>query len=163
MKFDSIIREMSVRFAKIRSGLDIGYADESVTEQFRRVRGGVWMSVAATEEIPYDDAQFDVVVVNGEIISQTLAREANRVLRPDGCLFFTVSEKTGKQRGFTPAEISKMVREGFDILVLKRPKWWYFGLRGRTITVCARKKAWREHKDFIREGSLPFTPFRSRS
>ena len=56
-----------------------------------------------------------------------------------------------------------MIREGFDILSIRRPKWWYFGRQGRTLTVCARKKAWREHKSFIREGSLPFTPFRSRS
>lgn len=163
MKVDSIIREMALRFSKIRSGLDVGFMDPEVSEQFRRVRGGVWMTVDKADELPYDDAQFDVVVANGEVVSQVLAREANRVLRPEGCLFFTVSEKTGQQHGYTPAEIYKMVREGFDIIALKRPKWWYFGLCGRTITVCARKKAWREHKGFIRGGSLPFTPFRSRS
>ena len=163
MNVDGVVRELSARFSRVRSGLDVGFCDEAVTEQFRRVRGGVWMSVAAEAEFPFDDAQFDVVVMNGALMSQALAREANRVLRPDGCLFFTVAEKTRKQQGFSPAEIYKMVREGFDILVLKRPKWWSFGLLGRTITVCARKKAWREHKDFIREGTLPFTPFRSRS
>ena len=89
--------------------------------------------------------------------------EALRVLKPDGCLFFTVNERSGNEDGYTAPELYKIVREGFDIIELKRPKWWRFGRDGKTMTVCARKKAWREHKGFIREGSLPFTPFRSRA
>lgn len=163
MTLDPVLREVAARFQSIRSGLDIGFADEAFKSSLHSLRGGVWRSVPAAGEIPFDDAQFEVVVLNGDYLSQELAREANRVLRPDGCMFFSVHKKTGKHPGYTPAEIYKFVREGFDILVLRLPKWWHFGSRGRLMTVCARKKAWREHKDFIREGTLPFTPFRSRT
>ena len=163
MPLDKILPEIPARYKRIRSGLDVGFDDEDVTNELREFRGGVWMSISAKSEFPFDDEQFEVVVMNGAIVDRALAREANRVLRPEGCLFFTVNERTHKQDGYTPAEIYRVIREGFDILSIRRPKWWYFGRQGRTLTVCARKKAWREHKSFIREGSLPFTPFRSRS
>ena len=121
------------------------------------------MSIDARAEFPFEDAQFEVVVMNGAVVSRGVVREANRVLKPEGCLFFTVQERTGTQDGFTVPELYRTIREGFDILSVRRPKWWLFRRRGRTLTVCARKKAWREHKGFIREGSLPFTPFRSRT
>ena len=54
-------------------------------------------------------------------------------------------------------------REGFDILSVRRPRWWFLRRRGRTLTVCARKKAWHEHRGLIREGMLTFTPFRKRT
>ena len=163
MPLDKILPEISAHYKRIRSGLDVGFDDEDVTNELREFRGGVWMSISAKSEFPFDDEQFEVVVMNGAVVNRDLAREANRVLRPEGCLFFTVNERTRKQGGYTPAEIYRVIREGFDILSIRRPKWWYFGRHGRTLTVCARKKAWREHKSFIREGSLPFTPFRSRS
>lgn len=163
MPLDKILPEIAVHYKRIRSGLDVGFDDEDVTNTLRDFRGGVWMSISAKSEFPFDDEQFEVVVMNGAVVDRTLAREANRVLRPDGCLFFTVNERTRKQAGYTPAEIYRVIREGFDILSIRRPKWWYFGRKGRTLTVCARKKAWREHKGFLREGSLPFTPFRSRT
>ena len=80
-----------------------------------------------------------------------------------GSMFFSVDERTRSQEGYTAPEIYKLVREGFDILALKRPPWWTFGKRGHVITVCARKKAWREHKGFRRDGTYLFTPFRSRT
>ena len=56
-----------------------------------------------------------------------------------------------------------MIREGFDILSVRRPRWWFLRRRGRTLTVCARKKAWHEYRGLIREGMLTFTPFRKRT
>ncbi len=101
--------------------------------------------------------------MEGRTVTRAAIREANRVLKPEGCLFFTVNERTGKQDGFTPPEIYKIIREGFDILEMKRPKWWLFGRKGHTLTVCARKKAWREHVGLVREGSAVFTPFGRKS
>ena len=155
---------MAVRYKRIRCGLDVGFGDEDVSNTLREFRGGVWMSIDARQSFPFEDEQFEVVVMNGAVVTREIVREANRVLRPEGCLFFTVQERTGNnQTGLRIPEIYRMIREGFDILAVRRPKWWFFRRRSRTLTVCARKKAWREHKSFIREGSLPFTPFRSRT
>lgn len=154
---------MSARFERIRSGLAVAFDDASDFEALKSLRGGVWMSVPESDELPFEDSQFEVVVMHGRIVCRANVREAHRVLRPEGCLFFTVDERTGKQDGFTHPEIYKIVRDGFDIVELRRPKWWTFGRQGHTLTVCARKKAWREHKGFIRDGQIPFTPFRNRT
>ena len=163
MPLTPVLASLASQFARVRAGLAVGFDDERSVAALKGHRGGVWMSVPEAGELPFEDRQFEVVVMDGRVVTRENVREAHRVLRPDGCLFFTVSERTGKQDGFTPPEIYKIVREGFDIVELRRPKWWMFGRLGHSITVCARKKAWREHKSFIREGSLPFTPFRSRS
>ena len=156
------IASVFARCDRVRAGLVLGFSDETLGV-LKSHRPGVWMSVPLAAELPFDDSQFNVVVLHPDGVSKALIREVNRVLKPDGFLFFTVSERTRKQPGFTPQEIYGIIREGFDIVELKSPKWWLFGFAGRTLTVSARKKAWREHKSFIREGSLPFTPFRSRS
>ena len=163
MPLEPILAALSARYRKVNAGLAVGFPDDAGLESLRAARGGVWMSADTPADLPFEDRQFEVVVLYGEAVSREHVREANRVLRPEGCLFFTVPEKNGKQDGFTAPEIYRIIREGFDIVELRRPKWWHFGARRRTITVCARKKAWREHKGFIREGSLPFTPFRSRT
>ncbi len=163
MPLDPILHEIAARYKRIRCGLDVGFNDEAVSTVLRDFRGGVWMSIAARGEFPFEDAQFEVVVMEGGCASRGIVREANRVLKPEGCLFFTVPERTRRQSGYTIPEIYKMIREGFNIISVRRPKWWFFRRKGRTLTVCARKKAWREHKGFFREGSLPFTPFRSRT
>lgn len=163
MPVASILPEIASRCRRIRAGLDVGFGDPAVSDRLRNFRGGVWMSIPSMREFPFEDAQFDIVVAAGTAVNRELAREANRVLRADGFLFFTVNERTRKQEGVTPAEIYRVIREGFDIISIRRPQWWHFGRMGRTLTVCARKKAWHEHKDFLREGSLPFTPFRRRT
>ena len=163
MPLEPILASIANRFDRIRTGLVVGCDDRSVEDALKTLRGGVWMSVPATPELPFEDGQFEVVVLEGTAVTRENVREAHRVLRPSGCLFFTVNERTGGQDGLTAPEIYKIVREGYDIVALKRPKWWTFGRKGHTITVCARMKAWREHKGFIREGQLPFTPFRSRT
>ncbi len=150
------------RFQRVRAGLVVGYSDDTMAV-LKSHREGVWMEIPLSQEFPFDDSQFEVIVMHGSGVSRERVREANRVLKPEGCLFFTVNERTSKQAGYTAPELYKIIRDGFDIIELKKPKWWKFGREGKTMTVCARKKAWREHKGFIREGSLPFTPFRSRS
>lgn len=155
---DALLSEIAARYDRVRSGLDVGFDDEDVSRTLREFRGGVWMSIDDRSEFPFEDAQFEIVVMNGAIVSREKVREANRVLRPDGCLFFTVPEKTRKQAGYTPPEIYRLVREGFDILSVNRPPWWRFGTRGRTLTVCARKKAWHEHRGLFRNGAPGMSP-----
>ena len=72
------------------------------------------------------------------------------MLRPDGRLMFIVNEKTGSQEGMTLPEVYKIVREGFNIVEVARQPWWLFGLRGRTIAICAQKKNWRSHTNTYR-------------
>ena len=163
MPLDALLPEIAARYQKIRSGLDVGFNDEDVSQTLREFRGGVWMAIGVRPSFPFEDEQFEVVVMNGAIVTREIVREANRVLRPEGCLFFTVPEKTRKQPdGLTLPETYRMIREGFDILSVRRPKWWFLRSRGRTLTVCARKKAWREHKGLLRGRAPPLTPFRSR-
>lgn len=162
MHMTPAVASVLARFQRVRAGLVVGFSDETFSV-LKTNREGVWLEVPISDELPFDDCQFEVIVLHSSGVSRSLVREANRVLKPEGCLFFTVNERTGKQDGFTQPELYKMIREGFDIIELRRPQWWKFGREGRTMTVCARKKAWREHKGFIRDGALPFTPFRSRS
>jgi len=158
----AILSEIAGRYRRVRSGLDVGFGDEDVTNALRNLRGGVWMSIGARKAFPFEDGQFEVVVMAGGEVNRESVREANRVLKPEGCLFFSVAERTRRQPGYTIPEVYRMIREGFDILSVRRPGWWFFR-RVRMLTVCARKKAWREHKGFLRGGALPFTPFRKRS
>ncbi len=158
-----LIAVIAAHFPRVRTGLDVGFGDEAATNLLRETCGGLWLSIGMSAAFPYEDAQFDVVVLNGAALTREAVRETNRALKPGGCAFFTVDEKTRKQEGYTLPSVYRLVREGFDIIAVKRPKWWYFGRRGRTLTVCLRKKAWRECKTFVRSGGLTFTPFRKRT
>ena len=61
-------------------------------------------------------------------------------------LHLFVKENRG-QRDSTLSKIYNIfLRNGFDIISLARPPWWKFGFGGHTLTVCARRKAWKEHK-----------------
>jgi len=156
---DAILPELAHRYGRVRSGLDVGFGDPSVGETLRAFRPGVWMTVDDSLPLPFDDTQFEVVIVAGKAVSREMVREANRVLRSDGCMFFTVDERRGQDEGYSAPEVYRLVREGFDILSVRRPKWWHFGFRGHTLTVCARKKAWREHRGLSHDGVYLFTPF----
>ena len=79
-------------------------------------------------------------------MSTVTVREAHRVLRPDGRLFFIVPEKTRQQDGFALPDVYSIVRDGFNIIETERPPWWLFGCRGHTLTITARKKTWKSYK-----------------
>ena len=163
MPLEQMFAAVAGRYRRIGAGLAVGFGEGPVLGRLRDLRGGVWLCTPGGE-LPFDDSQFDVVAMEASCVTRDGVREANRVLKPEGCLFFTVQERSGNEtEGFTAPEIYKVVREGFDIVDLRRPPWWTFGRKGRTLTVCARKKAWREHRGLFCDGSLPFTPFRSRS
>ena len=131
------------RLREIRTSLEVGFSEGNLPEAFVRFRGRQTRAIGALAEFPYEDGQFDAVLMDGSAVSAKAVREAHRVLRPEGPLLFVVQERTKKQDGYTLPDIYKIVREGFNITEVMRPAWWFFGLRGRTISICATKKAWK--------------------
>ena len=128
---------------EIRTSLEVGFPEGAVPEALARFRGRQVRAVGALIEFPFEDAQFDVVLMDGGMVSAKAVKEAHRVLRPDGRLFFTVPERTKKQSGYTLPDIYSIVRDGFNITEVSRPAWWFFGSHGKTISICATKKAWK--------------------
>lgn len=130
---------------EVRTSLEVGFAPgEELPERFAGLRGREWRAISAMDEFPYEDAQFEVVMMAGPAVSRQRVKEAHRVLRPDGFLYFSVPEKTGKEPGYTLPDIYAIVREGFNIVGLERAKWWWaFTRRRRVITIRARKKHWK--------------------
>lgn len=136
---------------QVRKSLEVGFADGALPERFAGLRGKAWRAIPAMAEFPFEDAQFDVVVMDGAVVSRASVKEAHRVLRPEGRLYFTVPEKTNRQAGYTMPDIYSVVRYGYNIIGVERPAWWRFGRGGRTITICAEKKTlWKERPGTFR-------------
>ena len=133
-----------------RASLAVGFPGDSLPDRLRPYVGRAHRAIAASAEFPFEDSQFDVVMLDGACVCANAVREAHRVLRPDGRLMFVVNEKTGSQDGMTLPDIYKIVREGFNIVEVGRQPWWLFGLRGRTIAICAQKKNWRSSSNTYR-------------
>ena len=127
----------------VRTSLEVGFPEGALPEAFAGLRGQQIRAIGNLPEFPYENAQFDIVLMDGSAVSAASVREAHRVLRPEGRLFFIVPEKTKKQDGFTLPDVYSIVRSGFNITELTRPAWWFFGRRGRTLTICATKKNWK--------------------
>ena len=128
---------------KPRTSLEVGFPDGALPEAFADLRGQQTRAIGSLPEFPYENGQFDVVLMDGAAVSLASVREAHRVLKPEGRLFFTVPEKTNGQDGFTLPDVYSIVRGGFNITEVSRPPWWFFGRRGRTLTICATKKNWK--------------------
>lgn len=128
---------------EVRTSLEVGYREGAFPESFLHLRGKDARRIDSMPEFPYEDSQFEVVMMDGSVVSRNSVREAHRVLKPEGRLYFIVPEKTKKQGGFSLPDVYSVVREGFNIIEVQRPAWWSFGRRGRTITICAQKKNWR--------------------
>jgi len=174
--------ELAARFSRVRAGVDAGFGDASVSEALRTACPGVWMTVedgapararvaaaldpktvlqlGAGGEMPFDDHQFEVVVLSAALLTgdraraDTVVRETHRILQGGGCLVFSVDE-TGGEAGFNQRAIYDLLKEGFDVVGLKRPPWWKFGAAGRTLTVCARRKTWRRRSAPIVGEAMP--------
>jgi len=134
----------------VRTSLAVGFPEGPLPEHFLPYEGRAHRAIAVAAEFPFEDAQFEVVMMDGSCVNAKSVREAHRVLRPAGRLMFVVNEKTKSQEGMTLPEIYKTVREGFNIVEVGRQPWWLFGLRGRTIAICAQKKNWRSHTNTYR-------------
>ena len=131
------------RLKDIRTSLEVGFPGGIIPEEFAGLRGRHTRAIGVSAEFPFDDAQFDVVLMDGGAVSAKSVKEAHRVLKSEGRLFFKVNEKTKTQQGHTLPELYSIVRDGFNITGVVRPAWWWFGLRGRTISICAAKKNWK--------------------
>ncbi len=136
--------------AVIRTSLEVGFSGGILPGCFAHLRGRTFRVLGPHVEFPYEDAQFEVVLLDGAVVSRATIKEAHRVLKPEGCLYFAVPEKTKKQNGFTLPDIYSLVREGFNIIGVDRPPWWRFGRGERTLTICAQKKNWRAHTNSFR-------------
>jgi len=134
----------------VRTSLEVGFPEGKLPDRFVRLRGRVSRSIGRLSEFPYEDAQFEVVLLDGGAVSRATVREAHRVLRSEGRLYFAVPEKTNKQEGFTLPDVYSIVREGFNIVELERPAWWRLGFGERVLTICAQKKNWRAHTNTFR-------------
>mgnify|MGYP003301383821 CR=1 FL=1 len=132
------------RLTEIRTSLEVGFPEGTLPEAFAKYRGRQTRAIGSLAAFPFEDRQFDVVLMSGDAVSATSVKEAHRVLRPEGLLFFTVDEQTKSQPGFTLPGIYSLVRCGFNITdVSRHPTWRLFSRRRRTITVCATKKNWK--------------------
>ena len=127
----------------VRTSLEVGFSGAELPARFARLRGREWRSIGNIQEFPFEDGQFDVVMLESSAVSGKAVRESHRVLRPDGRLFFSVPEKTGSHEGYTMPDVYSLVRDGFNIVGVERPRWRLFGRRERTLTICAQKKNWR--------------------
>ena len=127
----------------VRTSLEVGFPEGTIPEAFANLRGRQTRAIGNVAEFPYEDRQFDVVLMSGDAVSAKSVKEAHRVLRPEGRLFFTVDERTKSQAGFTLPDIYSIVRGGFNITGLTRPRWCFLLRRRRTLTICATKKNWK--------------------
>jgi len=134
----------------IRTSLEVGFLDGKLPERFVRLRGRATRAIGPQTSFPFEDAQFEVVLLDGAVVSRATVKEAHRVLRPEGRLYFSVPEKTKKQAGFTLPDVYSIVREGFNIVEVDKPAWWRFGTGERILTICAQKKNWRAHTNSYR-------------
>ncbi len=174
--------ELAARFTRVRAGVDSGFGDAAVSQALRAACPGVWMTVedgplararvaAALDpktvlqlgtggEMPFDDHQFEVVVLSAALLcgdrarADAVVRETHRILQGGGCLVFSVDE-AGAGAGFGQRGIYDLLKDGFDVVGLRRPPWWKFGLAGRTLTVCARRKTWRRRSAPIVGEAMP--------
>ena len=178
------LAELDARYSRVRAGLDLGFANVQASQAFRASHDGVWMTVecdaaarASTAtaldpktvlqlgtngELPFEDHQFEVALFAKAVLDgprdrlEALVREAHRVLQGGGCLMFTVEEAArGDGRGWTARAVYELLRDGFDVVGLRRPPWWRFGTAGRTLTVCAGRKNWRNRGTPIVGAAMP--------
>ena len=177
------LAELGARYARVRAGVDIGFADAATSRLIRSAHGGVWMTVeagaqaraataaeldpktvleiGANGELPFEDHQFEVVLLSRQVMEgprarlETIVREAHRVLQGGGCLVFTVEEASSEEKGWTARAVYELLRDGYDMVGLRRPPWWRFGTAGRLLTVCAGRKTWRDRGAPIVGETLP--------
>ncbi|MCL1921908.1 MAG: methyltransferase domain-containing protein [Kiritimatiellaeota bacterium] len=141
---------LGLRRGAVRTGLDVGFTNSWASQTFRQT-GGYWMTVEMTHqrlgrvagalgedtvlaagkggELPFDDKQFDVVVVSCAMLTANPAtvpailRECHRIIKVGGHLVFTVTRQklhasalSGAGAGYSEAEMFRLLRDGFDVL-----------------------------------------------
>ena len=134
----------------VRASLEVGFPDETLPPRLAPLRGRAWRRLSATSRFPFEDAQFEVVLLHPSVVAYETVKEAHRVLRPDGRLVFSVPARTRRCAGFTLKDVYSIVREGFHIVDVERPDWWRFWSKERSLTICAKKKAWKRVRNSYR-------------
>lgn len=135
----------------IRTSIEIGFAEGELPERYCRLRGVNWRAVDGKTELPYEDGQFQVAFMHERVLGRHQVKEAHRVLKKDGSLYFTVRERSKDGvAGFTLPEIYSMLRDGFNLVEIERTPFWRFWDRPRMMAICAQKKNWRELKNSYR-------------
>jgi len=142
---------------RVKTGLDIGFTNAGVSQLFRQT-SGYWMTVEPTAqrrglvsaalgdetvltvgakgELPFEDKQFDVVVLahgvlSGGIATEVIIRECHRVLKTGGVFLLTVEYRkrvglaealnrnrvvSGAGGCYSESEIFQLLKDGFDVL-----------------------------------------------
>lgn len=152
----SIFHFLNTRQGEIRTAMDLGFTHAGVSQMLRQ-SGGYWITVETTGEqhslisraldpktvftldsrgeLPFEDKQFDVVVLAhgslpaDDIAAADVVRECHRVIKPGGTLIMTVEfhkrfgisnlfqhRVSGTGATYTEAGIFKLMKAGFDLL-----------------------------------------------
>ena len=126
----------------VRTSLEVGF-DGELPEMYRALKGRDSRSIAAVEEFPYEDEQFQVVLMSGAVVSLQQVKEAHRVLKKSGRLYFTVRTDSSGEKGMTLAQIYQLMRSGLNLIEVERTPWWKFWVVEKTLSICAEKKNWK--------------------
>jgi SAM-dependent methyltransferase len=127
----------------VRTSLEVGFPGGALPPRFAALRGRAWRSTDRADDLPFEDGQFEVVMLDGASVSRESVKEAHRVLKPDGRLYFAVPQKTAGQTGWTLPEVYSLVRDGFHIVEVEKPNRLFFWQRRRELVICAKKKNWK--------------------
>lgn len=130
----------------VRTSLEVGFPGGELAEEYRQFRGKNWRSVGVMEELPYEDEQFQVVILHESAVNRKAVKEAHRVLKKEGTLLFTVRDRgksTVKGAGFTSPEVCSILRDGFNIVGIEGTPFWNFWTRPRLLSFRAQKKNWK--------------------
>lgn len=157
----SVLHFLHVQRGIVRSGLDIGFTNAGVSRILRQ-SGGFWMTVEPTPrrrelvasalegdtvlsagadfELPFEDKQFDVVVLAHGVLpdeggaARALIRECHRVLKTGGHFILTVAYRkryglatalnrhrpvSGSGGCYNEADIFHLLKDGFDVLGMR--------------------------------------------
>jgi SAM-dependent methyltransferase len=155
----SALHFLHARRRIIKAGLDVGFTNAGVSQFLRQACGGYWMTVelslqrqalvasalgaetvlvsGGNGELPFEDKQFDVVVVAhgalpaDDAAAAAMIRECHRVLRTGGDFILTVEYRKSyglaaalnRQRvvadaggRYSETDMFRLLRDGFDVL-----------------------------------------------
>ena len=122
----------------VRTSLEVGFPGEGPPAEFLKYRGAAMRSIPASLQFPYEDAQFEVVMMDGSAVSRETVKEAHRVLKPDGNLVFTVPEREGipaRRTGRSKLPVSLSARTAMNLSRVIE--------LARTAGTMAKKKSWK--------------------
>ena len=153
----TVLHFLNANSKTLHTGLDIGFTNAGVS-RLLRLLGGYWMTVEPTQqrrslvavalgnetvlrvgakgELPFEDKQFDTVVMAHGVLhnrseAETIVRECHRVLKTGGLFLFTVEyrklfrvaalfnrqrEVSDSGRSYTETEVFHLLKDGFDVL-----------------------------------------------